>query len=1076
MTNKVEKKPFHVIVAEKLIAQLEEGVAPWQKPWVPGKSSQSLPFNPTTGKRYKGINTLNLMAQGYDDPRWMTYEQAKKQDAQVMKGERSTLVQYWKFTEEQKVLDDNGNPIMDENGKPKTFTVQLERPKVFFASVFNAEQIDGLPPLEIKPLSEEQTWQAISRAEKILNLSGARISHVSQDRAFYSPMADRITLPQKNQFPDASSYYATALHELGHWTGHSTRLNRDLGHPFGSEGYAKEELRAEISSMIMGDELGIGHDPKQHAAYVKSWIKALKDDPQEIFRAASDAEKIQTLLLSYELQQEQTQEVKLEIGMNDDAFESWINLREYALTLGLDATLAKRSDTDDSYAITYHVGTREMPLNSILLGSGKVSTVFSDGKGDNADFLINEDDQTAALETAVSRLVAHYLGAPTSTETEPMDVDHQATVNLSQAIIGVRAGEIPSSAISLVGKTPLFHSVLPGGLNINPLWDGMTKIVEPNNDGVPVDPRFNNASNQYILLLRLSDDGKVWDKAAAFNTEEDAKRVEALMLNAYAKTLMPDDAELQHLGGVMVSESTKVYIDVPYKDKENAKAAGAKWDRAVGHWSIDSVEAHKISEKWPIIQVEPVNTTRLYIAVPFNEKDQAKAAGAKWDKNKKSWYVKPGTDKEVIAKWLVENRQTEQLPALTPREELAQAMKDMGFDVNGDHPIMDGMKHRCRLTSDKSSVTNSNGSGMYVAFLDGIPAAYLSNNRTGESMNWSSKGYSMTDEEKATLRAESAAKLQAREAAVAAERQSVSEGLQRLLEVSHFANGSEAYLTHKQASAGNLLVVPEPSALKDDPKILIGATKQESKALRDSHPNHLVFTTGDLLVPAHDTAGHIWTVQTILDSGTKLFPKGSQKTGSFHVVGGNMDTITKTPVLMIAEGYATADTLSEAAGLPVVSAFDAGNLIAVANALREMYPEKPILICGDDDAHLVMTEGKNTGREKAAKAAESVGGDTLFPVFAPNEQHYPDKLAPVTPELWRSGNATPEQSRGIDTMKGYTDFNDVKTKSVLGIDGVKRQVTFAIKELLQRHTQQSLAQAQHMTNKAVRTQRVGTPT
>ena len=102
-----------------------------------------------------------------------------------------------------------------------------------------------------------------------------------------------ITLPERDQFASADGYYATALHEVGHATGHPSRLNRqDLGHPFGSEAYAREELRAEIASLMLGEQLGIGHDPGQHSAYVASWIRALENDPREIFRAAADAEKI----------------------------------------------------------------------------------------------------------------------------------------------------------------------------------------------------------------------------------------------------------------------------------------------------------------------------------------------------------------------------------------------------------------------------------------------------------------------------------------------------------------------------------------------------------------------------------------------------------------------------------------------------------------------------------------------------------------------------------------------------------------------------------------------------------------
>src|SRR5271166_3468051 len=130
-----------------------------------------------------------------------------------------------------------------------------------------------------------------------------KLHHAAGDRAFYRPSTDSIHLPLKEQFPSAGDYYSTLLHELGHWTGHATRLNRNLSDPFGSIGYAREELRAEIASMIIGSELGIGYDPGQHAAYAASWIQILEDQPFEIFRAAADGEKIHTYLQSLQQQQ-----------------------------------------------------------------------------------------------------------------------------------------------------------------------------------------------------------------------------------------------------------------------------------------------------------------------------------------------------------------------------------------------------------------------------------------------------------------------------------------------------------------------------------------------------------------------------------------------------------------------------------------------------------------------------------------------------------------------------------------------------------------------------------------------------
>lgn len=296
------KMPYHQVVANQIIESLKAGTAPWLKPWEPGTGNGQVPYNPITGKRYRGINALYLMLNQSDDNRWLTYKQAQSMDAQVRKGEKGTTIQYWKFHEEQTKHDDIGNPVLDAQGNPLKVQVNLERPKVFYATVFHASQIDNMPEL----IPKEPDWSLIERAEKLLHNSGATIIHSEADRAFYRLSTDSIHLPPKDQFKSAANYYATALHELGHWSGHPSRLDRDLGHPFGSDAYAKEELRAEIASMLLGAELGIGHDPSQHTAYIKSWIRVLEDEPLEIFRASADAEKIVNHLCALE----QTQDIQ----------------------------------------------------------------------------------------------------------------------------------------------------------------------------------------------------------------------------------------------------------------------------------------------------------------------------------------------------------------------------------------------------------------------------------------------------------------------------------------------------------------------------------------------------------------------------------------------------------------------------------------------------------------------------------------------------------------------------------------------------------------------------------------------
>jgi len=289
-----EKKPaFHEQLAENIITQLQAGTAPWQRPW--DAPLISMPYNESTGKPYRGGNVLNLMLAGYTDPRWLTFNQAKERGYRVNKGEKGSLIQTFRFHEEKQVRDEQGKPVKDDKGNAVIEQTKLNKPIIRTFVVFNAEQMTGLPPLE----RTEHQWNGVEQIDKLLAASGAQIEHQSGNRAFYSPALDKIVLPLKEQFSDPERYYSTALHELGHWTGHESRLNRPFINAFGSEGYAREELRAEISSLLVGQRLGISHDPGQHMAYVDSWVKILKEDPAEIVRACQDAEKIHNYLSVY---------------------------------------------------------------------------------------------------------------------------------------------------------------------------------------------------------------------------------------------------------------------------------------------------------------------------------------------------------------------------------------------------------------------------------------------------------------------------------------------------------------------------------------------------------------------------------------------------------------------------------------------------------------------------------------------------------------------------------------------------------------------------------------------------------
>ena len=280
------KRDFRKEVTDRLVQMVEEGVAPWQKPW----EGLTMPTNPTTGKAYRGGNSIHLMARAverrYEDPRWMTYRQAAEQGWQVRKGEKGTQIEFW----DVKAATDDA-PDEQEADRQRRLIHRVY-------TVFNARQIDGIPAYQLK---RPTPFEAAQSGERILQNSGARIHHDQADRAFYNRLSDSIHLPPRDAFKDAPAYYGTALHELVHWTGHPSRLNRatlNESYRFGDNNYAKEELRAELASVFLAAERGIPHDPGQHAAYVASWITALKEDKNEIFRAAHDASKASDFLLA----------------------------------------------------------------------------------------------------------------------------------------------------------------------------------------------------------------------------------------------------------------------------------------------------------------------------------------------------------------------------------------------------------------------------------------------------------------------------------------------------------------------------------------------------------------------------------------------------------------------------------------------------------------------------------------------------------------------------------------------------------------------------------------------------------
>ncbi len=294
-----ERQDVYTRITNKIVDQLEQGVRPWIKPWNAGNTAGRI-LRPLrhNGQPYSGINILMLwgsaVEQGFTSPIWMTFKQAKELNAHVCKDEKGTLVVYANSI--TKTEDDvDGNQVEREIPFMKGYTV------------FNVEQIEGLPEMFYsKPEPKLDPPARIEHAERFFANTGADV-RIRSSRAYYAVEPDYIAMPPIESFDTSETFYSTLGHECCHWTRHASRLNRDFGRKsFGDEGYAREELVAELGSAFLCADLELTPVVRDdHASYIASWLTVLKNDKRAIFQAASWAQKAVDYLHS--LQQAKTE-------------------------------------------------------------------------------------------------------------------------------------------------------------------------------------------------------------------------------------------------------------------------------------------------------------------------------------------------------------------------------------------------------------------------------------------------------------------------------------------------------------------------------------------------------------------------------------------------------------------------------------------------------------------------------------------------------------------------------------------------------------------------------------------------
>ena len=498
----MQTSEYRKAVTERLIGMLESGTAPWQKPWDAGIAAMNRPHN-FNGRPYHGVNALMLWCtaidKGYEDPRWLTFKQVNKLGGHVNKGEKAQIVEYWQWEKEVE------NPETGEKEK-----VPLEHPKVYRAAVFNADQCTGLPKLR----RQAQKWSPVERAENIIAANGVPVTHNTDGSAFYSPGGDFICLPPRESFATVDAYYSTLLHEVGHSTGHPTRLNREFGGQFGSEGYAREELRAELASTFLCGELGIattGSD-EQHAAYVKSWVSALKNDYNEIFRAAADAEKICNYLYEREKEYLQLKEQGKEPQVKQPAAES-INDEQVLMRMTPEERRSKENTLPQDIVTVQLAETIPLRGKDVFIINDKIYIGDREYYGNNG--LYDNSDNTLEYVSSNPHLLHFVSGrefaysAESMLKREELDrADFEEYKALKETGVLARYENIRFGDVSFEGKT--FNAVYS------------EVILKPENKELE-----NMAKDEKSALMPASDAQKGFLVSLGAKFEDDITKGEA---------------------------------------------------------------------------------------------------------------------------------------------------------------------------------------------------------------------------------------------------------------------------------------------------------------------------------------------------------------------------------------------------------------------------------------------------------------------------------------------------------------------------------------------------------------------
>jgi phage/plasmid primase-like uncharacterized protein/antirestriction protein ArdC len=1025
-------KAYYEFVTEHFVKLMQAGEAPWQKP----QQGVEVPYNTATGRGYNGVNSLLLLSSGYSDPRWMGYNQAEQMEAQVRYEEKATKIimpVYEKFIAK---VDDAGNPILKTDGQQAFEKVKLEHPEAKLLPIFNAEQVDGLKPID-----------------KSISISAHLPAYLKNAEDKMREIASALGgNPPKEASTENIQGFLRGMVKLGMSAVAQDKGESQEPEPHGTVEDARRNLSVEIASLMLGLKTGLGYVPTAAAtAKTDDLIKLFQDTPAGIHSLICDADKATKKVLdavaqgqgfAYVYTELENREPKVyrtplsEFYANCDRLHRDEDTVIYEKTTAGEALrklgevapkeLKNLPEDQDVYRADYYPDMLEASIYPY-------ATARLDKHNAYMSYIM---DSNTSPEIKKEVLCAFY----TSYDRLHKDADTIFYANVEPGWTNNASSRkkiTPAEAKRVLETFSTYDEFksLPFDLE-------MQQFMQSNNSPKMIDSVL---SEFYANCdkLHTDEDTVIFEKTTAGEAlrklgelapkslknlpeEHEVYRADYYIpWRAMAKEIYPytparinkHNAYLSYMNSDARPETVKSVSVWRFSDDDAAVKAlhgnGNQAEKnklesilkAVAPRVLDEYE-QKIQTKTEMQinakqetmtqehQQPQTPASKEYLAVPYAEKNLAKSAGALWDKEANSWYKGPNAEHDLLARYAIKEGAV-QKQQITPQEEFGQVLISTGCILDGP-PVMDGNKQRVAVQGDNGTQK----SGFYVGHLDGIPTGYIMNNRTGAEARWHQKGYVLTDEEKAQMQALSALKMQE----YRAERERQYMETAKVLQ-----NKIKQELTPAVGAE-----VDPPYLVKKGLFPTAGTYVDKEKAL---------------IVPAIGTDGEIRTIQYIDGKGTKLFAVGGQKASSFHVVDAQpeeaMEKLSDARVIIIAEGYATAASIQKAmlrdgdeknAGLGVVAAFDSGNLKPVAMALLDKFPDKPIIIAADDDKHLLNNPqvNRNIGKDKAYEAAKAVNATVVIPVFASGEQ---DK-----------------------NPKNFTDFNDMMKSSSLGITGVKKQI------------------------------------